>query len=81
LSTATRALEVTRLDDLRAPPPCSRLKDYHAVPLNGGALEAFRTQIIGCWQKALRRRKPERPVQLGADLEPGRRMAAPAAYP
>jgi RNA-directed DNA polymerase len=30
--------------------------NYHAVPLNGGALEAFRTQIIGCWQKALRRR-------------------------
>ena len=30
--------------------------NYHAVPLNGGALEAFRTQVIGHWLKALRRR-------------------------
>jgi RNA-directed DNA polymerase len=30
--------------------------NYHAVPLNGGALEAFRTQIIGHWLRTLRRR-------------------------
>ncbi len=30
--------------------------NYHAVPLNGGALEAFRTQVIRLWLKTLRRR-------------------------
>jgi RNA-directed DNA polymerase len=30
--------------------------NYHAVPLNGGALEAFRTQVVGLWLKTLRRR-------------------------
>jgi RNA-directed DNA polymerase len=30
--------------------------NYHAVPLNGGALEAFRTQVIDLWLKTLRRR-------------------------
>jgi group II intron reverse transcriptase/maturase len=30
--------------------------NYHAVPLNGAALDAFRNQIIGLWLKTLRRR-------------------------
>jgi len=30
--------------------------NYHAVPLNGAALNAFRDQIIGLWLKTLRRR-------------------------
>jgi RNA-directed DNA polymerase len=30
--------------------------NYHAVPLNGAALQTFRNQIIGFWLKTLRRR-------------------------
>ncbi len=30
--------------------------NYHAVPLNGHALEAFRTQTVGHWMRTLRRR-------------------------
>jgi RNA-directed DNA polymerase len=29
---------------------------YHAVPTNAHAMSAFRTQVIRCWHKALRRR-------------------------
>ncbi len=30
--------------------------NYHAVPTNGSALEAFRTHILALWQRTLRRR-------------------------
>ena len=30
--------------------------NYHAVPLNGAALNAFRFHVIGLWRRALRRR-------------------------
>ncbi len=57
--------------------------NYHAVPLNGAALDAFRTQTIGHWLHALRRRGQkdrfswERITKLAAEWLPRPKILHP----
>ena len=55
--------------------------NYHAVPTNARALDVFRHHVTDLWRRTLRRRGQKDRTLVGADDDPGGRMAPETEHP